>query len=410
MAESSRPRRTPLLIGVVLVSSCLLPYGWISWARAAAERAYQEQLALARKEGIPTTTEEFAALMPPVAPEENAALHYKKLEGLSFDFTTSNNLQFKLVREPSPELLEQANKFLATHQQTLEHLDAATSLAKCRFDRDWSKVGFVRSQGGSAAHSSSHLLKLRGTYRMLKGDAQGAIADADRIGQMADHFGQEPSPSAQHIRDNLEDDVLEALADWSYARRGDPIFLDALNERIDRYSQNAKKSPVWASWLVDGAYILDRIWTASGRTELNIKSTTFGQQVRLALAPVDTKARIMEGLRELTTAAKLAQPDRSLKMKAARQRVREAAKPLDGLVYVLPLETSQDLFESRRLYFRALARAFKHRDIPATLDTSDLIHPSTGRPITYSFDGLVISVESTSLEQFVVKQASPPVR
>lgn len=115
MAAQSTVRRTLILVGSVATLICLLPYGWIKWNRVSAARQYQEQLVLARKAGVPTTPEEFAALMPRVAPEENAALHYEKLDGGSFEIAQCTNLQFKLIREPSDELIEQALRFLDSH-------------------------------------------------------------------------------------------------------------------------------------------------------------------------------------------------------------------------------------------------------------------------------------------------------
>lgn len=407
MATRSPVRRTLILVGSVATLICLLPYGWIKWNRVSAARQYQEQLALARKEGVPTTPEEFAALMPRVAPEENAAFHYEKLDGGSFEIAQCTNLQFKLIREPSDELIEQALRFLDSHRTTLEHLDAATALEKCRFERDWN-VGLIRSAGGSTAYHAAPLLKLRGTCRMLKGDTRGAIADADRIGRMAAHFGSEPSPRGQHIRENLECDRLEVLADWCYAHRGDATYLKALEERIDDYSLTADSGSVWASWVSDGAYVLDRIWTPEGRRELGIKATTFRQNLTLALAPIDTNARIIEGLRELTHAAKQPRPDRWTQMKSARQKVWEASKPLEGLIQVLPedLQASSELFESVRLFYRTLARTFEHREIPTTLDTAGLIDPSTGKPMSYSYDGYTINI---GVRQFVVKYKVPGV-
>lgn len=404
MVARSTVRRNLIIVGSVAALLCLLPYGWIQWARNVGEREYRAELELARKEGIPTTPDEFAALIPRAEPDENAALHYAKLEGVSFDISRCTTLQFHLVRKPTKEWLDLTKKFLDSQQTAFEHLDAATSLDKCWFEADAATAGLTKSARAPWASYAAPLLMLRGTSKMLKGDAAGAIGDADRIAKMADHFGQVPTPWRQGIRNNLESKALEALADWCFARRGDKRYVDAFRQRIDRFEQDAVKRPVAKAWVVNGAYILDRVWTGGGRKELGLKETTIQQNISLALSPADTSANIMRGLRELTRAAVLPEPKRSAEMVAARKRVKDAARPLDGFVNFMPpeLDDSGELFADVRNFYRVLARAFEHQEIPRSLDVSDLAGP--GRALDYSFDGVDIKVGS---RRFVVQGESP---
>lgn len=407
MAARTSLRRTLIGVGTVLAVLCLLPLGWIQWMRAQGERQYQEQLALARKDGIPTTPEEFDALIPRAEPHENAALHYRKLDGANFELSICESLQFKLIREPTNEVRQQAEKYLETHGQTLAHLDAATDLPKCWFERDPRKAGLSRTGSPSHAYSAAPILALRGTLKMLDGDPEAAIADADRIAKMGLHFGQEPTPAAESIRSNMESKTLRAIADWCFARRGDATYLRALNERIGRFQKSMDERPIPAVWVVNGAYALERVWTSAGRKELGLKDTTLSQNIRLALAPSATKANIMAGLREVTRVSALRQEDRTAAMSSARLNLSLAAIPLAGIVDFLAPELgdSRELFREIWVFYRALGRAFAQTEIPKQLDTSDLISPATGKPVDYSFDGYRIKI---GMRDFVVKYEIPP--
>lgn len=423
MAARSPVRRTLIIIGSVGALLCLLPYGWIRWARSVGERACRAELELARKEGIPTTPAEFAALIPRAEPHENAALHYKKLEGLKVDIRKTRELFFALTRSPSDHLIEQAQDYLSSFSGAMSHLEAGTTLPKCWFDRDWSRKRGVSNTDDlleamvttptRADQVAAEILPLRGTVRMLRGDAEGAIDDAEKMFKMASHYRQEPSILGQSVGWRLEYRALETLTSWCYARRGDPVYQAAIDRNIDRL----KPYDPWASGLQDLSnltYVLDRCWTSEGRAELGIEKLSLRETISLSFAPPDTKTRIVRAFRELMVASKLPHPDRWRPMRLAGQRAYEASRPLEGTFKLIPVDPVDNLEQVHvqdllsRVCFRAVARALQYRAIPRTLKTDDLISPMTGRPVEYSFDGAVIRVSGGQRHphRFVVKVES----
>lgn len=161
----------------------------------------------------------------------------------------------------------------------------------------------------------------------------------------------------------------------------------------------------------DAVYVLDRCWTRKGRAKFGVQEPTLRQKLTLALAPPDTKTKVVEGLREMMLATKLPHPARWAPMNAASQKVFEASRPFSDvwdLIFDNYGETEEWVYNQRQVCqvcYRAVARALEHRDIPARLNTDDLISPITGKPVTYSFDGSVILVSGGQRQphRFVVK-------
>ena len=109
-------RRSWLLFVGVLV---FLFAAYLAVSKAAAARdeaAFQEQIRLARAEGIPTTAAEFAATVPTAKPTENAAPLYRKLKLLDREKADVTEVERTLIFHPTPANVAAAQAILSNHK------------------------------------------------------------------------------------------------------------------------------------------------------------------------------------------------------------------------------------------------------------------------------------------------------
>ena len=110
---------------------------------AADDRASQDQLRLAREEGIPTSAAEFAATIRSATPSENAAPLYRRLREARLPASEKripSEVSQMLTFAPSPTALKDADDLLTEEATQLATVDLGTKLSRCWFNRDWAAV------------------------------------------------------------------------------------------------------------------------------------------------------------------------------------------------------------------------------------------------------------------------------
>jgi hypothetical protein len=112
---------------------------WAHLSASADKADLDHELDVARKEGLPTTWREYAALIKSAKPEENAAPFYRKLIRLSKDKANLSKLDSDLLLRPSAEHVALATSELAAQSEAIAAIDQAARLPRCWFNRDWSK-------------------------------------------------------------------------------------------------------------------------------------------------------------------------------------------------------------------------------------------------------------------------------
>src|SRR5665213_797020 len=162
----------------------------LAWKRVVANREateYQEQLNLARSEGLPTTAAEFAATIAPAKPEENAAPLYRELPAAFKPLGDFPTTEAKLLNDPSAKNLAAAKAVIQNAKACFAIIDEATAKPKCWFNRDWSDGAAVLLPEYASLKEAAKLLAMRGTVAADEGRVGDALKDAAEIIRLSRH-------------------------------------------------------------------------------------------------------------------------------------------------------------------------------------------------------------------------------
>ncbi|MEZ0327647.1 MAG: hypothetical protein ACAH95_17250 [Fimbriimonas sp.] len=397
----SPSRKRFLWLAVVLVVVAT-PFLFIQARNMRAAAELEEQLRLARAEGIPTNSAEYAALIEPARPEENAARYYRQLKGL---YKTANGTKQAIDAIRTTGSTKAAAKILDEQRSALDVLDKASALPRCWFDRDWSQGAAVLFPEFADMKYGARLLILRGWVRAAQGDAKGAIRDVDRAFAIAKHLGEEPTGIANLVRDTVYVSALRGLADWSFKYR-DPAYALALDKASgDIPPPNLKRE--LAEQLYSALSLIDLMKTKEGRAKIGLRE---GQASGLeSVAPIlfnqrDAKTNMVKAYRRYWAA--LDDPKKNQEeLESAASDFMQAmiAYPTAADVYTklgAGYESERDYalsrmdnYLARQQQYTALVRVLKMPSIPRTIRTDDLKSPYNGGPLQYRYDGKQITIK-----------------
>lgn len=411
-----------VLLGVVVaVGGGLLVYRKVGADQD--EAAFQEQMRLARAEGIPTTAAEYAATMPPAKPEENAAPLYRQMQSLLHVRGDSSRLEADLQFRPSPAHLKAAQAYLDQLKPALELADRAAALPRCWFDRDWKEGMAVLMPEFATMKGAAKLIALRASIAAQSGDSKSALKDAARIFQLARQARDEHTAIAHLVSEAIEAIGLRELATWSFLY-GHPSTLVADGVSLHRTAEWFLAQKEYAAALAKAAEampppnlrqehsddlfgmlsLIDLSSTPEGRKKLGLREEDIGAGQKLIpvlLSQPKARIQIVRGERAYWAALAAPEKDQASLMEDANLQIQKGlfAFPVAWQIYNLlsdgdPLAERRQTWETRRQQYLALARALTPDAIPKTIKTADLLSPFDGKPLTYKFDGkqIVISV------------------
>lgn len=402
-------RRFWLGLGSVLVvgTVSVFIYRGVQARRDAAD--LEEQLRLARAEGLPVTMAEYVALIPKAIPSENAALLYKTL-GKKFKAlaeSKSSDPDFLLSTRPFSTDLAKVQAYLSGRKDILDVVDEATRLPHCWFDRDWSLPFATMMPEFGPMKQAAKLVLLRGTLEEQSGHVTMAIDNAHEAMKMAAHIGEEPGVIPQLVREAVYSMSLRALAVWAMRNPGRPEYLRALKEGVsgmhipDMRRENADH-------LAGLLALVDLSTTPEGRKRLGEEDVgALNKLASLLLSQAKGRVQIVQAERERWAAMSLPPNQREPRLEEANLKLSKGlfAFPLAFKLYE-NLGSGDDtpqhdqLSEARRLQYTALFRALSQTPVPKSIKTSDLMSPFDGEPLRYKFDGrqIVITVSSDAGE------------
>lgn len=373
-------------------------------ARARQEAdAYLEQLRLARDEGLPATASEYAAFIAPAADAENAAPYYRRLQtaaAIPADVDLGE-LDRTLCFHPSPETAAEARARLAKFRARLDLVDAASQRPRCWFNRRWEGEATLFRELPDMK-SAARLLALRGSLAASEGRVADALADTQRVFQVARHAGEEPHMIAALVRESIYSIGLRDLAAWAFKHRDRPEYVEALKSAVQHFPRFDLKSEHRAD-LYNVLSTIELCATPEGRARLGLAEEDVAKGAErifpVLLSQSKSRIEIVKAVRAAWAALDRPARERPALLDKARSDLFSGllAFPTAAKIYeMLSVGGSQPdretVWEARHQQDLALAQALETRPIPRTLDTRDLPSPFDGRPLIYVYDGNQIRI------------------
>lgn len=388
---------------------------------AEDERALQEQIRLARAEGLPTNWREYAATIKTAAPAENAASLYRQLRG-KFAKGDPVQLNAELLFQPGGKSRPAAGAFLEKNKEALDLVDKATGLPRCWFDRDWSQASAVLLPEYGYMKGAARIVSVRASFKACQGDPNSALGDVERLFAMARHVREEPSIISHVTGMAIYSMGLRDLAYWTFLFRDEPRYRLALGRAIDDMPRPDLKAET-SDNLFMVLDLVDSSLTPAGRRHLGVREDdvpAFAKLVPRFANQARARAAVVEAERDYRLAMGYKTAQRKTRADSAREKLDSALQsfPVAASLYEAlfgtedPAVVRMQMFESSRLEWIAVWRALKNPSIPRSIKTSDLLSPFDGKPLTYSFDGkqIVVTVSGGSGETKPTPLKIPPDR
>lgn len=389
---------------------------------AGDERAFQEQIRLARAEGLPTNWQEYAATIKPAPSAENAAPLYRQLKGKTRTKDDPTKIDDNLLFHRNDKALASAETFLKQNQAVLEIAEKASRLPRCWFDRDWSEGFAVLMPEFADMKFGAKLLALRGSICADRGDAKGALENVKQMLAVAGHAGEEGHVISRLVREAIMTMAVQHLAYWSLVHRDQPAYANAIRQGIDGLAKpNLKEEHRDELYAI--LSLVDLSVTPEGRKKLGIREEDVGAGEKIFpvfLSRPKAKLKIVKAIRAYWAALDRPSSEQAPLFQSARTELGSGllAFPTAFTCYeslaggddatALRLPT----WVSRRLQYTALQRALSSRVVPRSIKTSDLPSPFDGKPLEYSFNGkqIVITASGGSGDNGPAPLKVPPDR
>ncbi|MCC7433375.1 MAG: hypothetical protein IT363_01725 [Methanoregulaceae archaeon] len=381
------------------------PAALLAFRNAQLAREYEDQLRLARTEGLATTGEEFAKLIPTAEPAENAAPNYAKLRGVIRSLPDVRSLDLRLTYQPSELTLEEATQLLATRQPVLDLGEQAVKLPKCWFNRDWSLGAAVLMPEFADMKSLARLFALRGSVAAYRGDAMAALKNIEHLRAVGSHARMEGTAIARLVGESIDQIAMQSLASWAHMHRDQPAYREALARVIENLPRPDLKMETRGN-LFEALSIIELCSTPEGLTALGLKKADLPGIERYASLLVnkgEARIRIVKAFRDQRAAIDLPPGQRAAKLQAASSELRAAmmAFPTANMVFFRLTDDSQigyldrrePMWEANLQRWRGLIRALEGPQPPAKIKVDDLLSPFDGKPLQYRFDGKQYEVD-----------------
>jgi hypothetical protein len=388
------------VVGAVIAS----PIVFIQIRNVRAGSLLDEQLALARTEGIPTNAGEYRALIKPATERENAAAIYRQLR--------SHRPKGDDVRKAYISLLTtgktaEAEQVLQANAEGLGLVDKAVARPRCWFDRPWEMGAAVLMPEFADMKTLARAVALRGALSASKGEVSSALADADKIFVISRHCGEEPHTISHLVRDAVYQIGMHALADWSFRFRN-PEYAAELKGRLAAFPKPDLRSEQ-ADVLINALGMVELMGTREGRQQIGLRESDIPPIERAAPLIFNqpaAKVNMVKHFRaywaaldnpkkndaKLTEAMDAMERD-MIAFPAAADVYMKLGNEGGGSLGSWPLQRLLE-HQARVLQYTAALRALSLRDIPTKVDTHDLMSPFGNAPVNYRYDGkqMVIDV------------------
>ena len=425
------------LAGCGLVVALLLatPMACVAGPGLAPPGTLKQEMAAARRAGLPLTPGELAR-RPPVRAADNAAPLYRKLDALLMARPiTQEEADIVEGRALKPDAsvadIAAAAAFFARRKDLMDLIHRAAARPDCDFQRDWANPWFLTPEF-ARLRKAARLLSCKANVQMRSGDTLGALRTCATIGSMARH-----ASSDSCVLGHLCDVAIQTFG----IRRMESIVTARPTEAVAMGVQAAMASyrtrPV--AEVMRGEVVMAMVWIAMVRkhpaalTQLegDTGRQTTEAQVRPKLSPalLDANAAYLIWYYRLKADA-LRQPylvgRRTVSTLQADIDARTSRRDMmiKAAALLLPVITpAQDLFAravAEQGALRAMAAALEfraqHKALPQTLASCMKAVPTDpfdGKPMRYRIEGkgfVIYSVGPTGKYTGAPKQPGQPFR
>ena len=383
----------------IVVAILAAPAVFVKIRGARQTVVYEEELRLARQEGLITNAAEYKATIPPVPVAENAAQFYIRMDEIPGRGDNFSGLHHRILRTPDPLALREARVYLAQKKNLLDLADQAAKLPRCWFDRDWSQGAAVSLEELADLKRGARAIALRGSVAAAEGRTDAAIQDAQRLFTIARHAGEEGHLISRMVMESIYELGIRHLAYSASMHRDEPAYRKALADAIAAYP-----SPDYRREYSDELYqvllVLDDLGTVAGRRRVGLpeESRSFWQRFSSPSPDrADAKLKIVKAEREFWAAIGGPTPDPAKAVEARLTRTRVFSNvPVLQAIFSRENDTVALRIHrgsSRRMKWIALNRALAGSAIPRSIKTDDLSSPYDKRPLTYRFDGKQVEID-----------------
>lgn len=396
-------KRVWLWVGLVVALALATPFAVTAY-KASRERAeYEEQLRLARAEGIPTTAEEYAALIPSAKDTENAAPIYRRIKvGRGAPDLTS--LAREAAVRPNAQTIAKARALVNRSRGEIALAEQATALPRCWFDRDWEGAATLFPEF-AALKNVARLVGLRGSIAAFEGDPERALADAKRILAIARHAGEEPHIIARLVQEGIWVMAQEHLAGWAFNHLDVREYKAALKEAVATIPRpNVQQENLDEAYSI--IWLMENADTKEGQEKLGLKPDDIPSAAEkifpLLLSKSKSRIKVVRALRARWAAYALPPDQRGPAIGSATDELLEGllAFPTAAKLYDMFNGDASDwkvererTWEARRQRWVGLSRALEGPSIPRSINVSDLLSPYDGKPLIYRFDGEQVTLK-----------------
>jgi len=390
------------VVGVIILSV----FGWTVLAASQDRDQLNHELDLARKEGLPTNWQEFAALVPKAPNGENAAPLYRRMRGYPKDSADIPQLNVGVLIRKDKAEVEAAKAELQYQRDVVANADLAARFPHCWFDRDWSKGMAVLMPELAYMKFAAKLVALRGSIAAFEGHPDEAIHNIDEVFKIAKHSGEEGTQISTLVQMAIETIGIHYLGLWALEYPDVPGYRTRLQSAV---ATSLTPNIQWMhrTDLIDIRDVLALSTTAKGRADLGLKDEdvpTAEKIIPFFVSRPKADIKIARLMRKIWEAYGDPPATRISKIDGYWGELMPSliAYPTGADIYTKFTDMGdsnhgQYLFdqvsESKRLMYRALIRAYGEKTIPSKIRTDDLKSPFDGRPLSYRFDGKQITIE-----------------
>lgn len=395
----ARKRRLALTLGALAIIAILYV---VFGLQSPGERQLLDQLALAKREGIPTTFAEYRSSLPAIDDADNAAPIYAKLEPRLQNLSIDESLGIDILRSPTEANLAKRDRVLSDNRAALTLIDEVVR-----------KKGYRSKNFVSPATAPNPAPALRGaTLLLLRGDLYArtspeiALGEVQKARILIDHLRAEPNQWGESAADLLYVKIARRLLAWAFTFPNQTRYRDELRKTVEGWPKIDFRARHRLD-LIDFREKIALSKTAEGRRELGpVPKPTWLQQVFAATKPqAAAEAEVVAGVREVFSAFDLPVDQWEEPTREGHSRI---LKGLSHFPVALNLYTKyidfdaqldadiQKKNELQRVCYEAALRALESPKRPSSLDLSDLVSPFSGKPLRYSLrpGGFVIEGDS----------------
>ncbi|MDR3687972.1 MAG: hypothetical protein P4L46_01245 [Fimbriimonas sp.] len=388
-------------LGVAIIVGVL----WMQRASSSDRADLERELAIASKEGLPVTWQEYASTIKPAKPTENAAPIYRKIGPLVNSKIDLSTVLADVNLRPSASTRKVVESTLRTEHRTVDLIDQAAAKPRCWFDRDWSKGLAVLMPEYARIKGGIRLVLLRGAMKASEGEDVAAVQDAREVIAVARHVGEEDTAIAALVQLSIYALATHQLAIWAYEHPSNPVYRKALIECATTWPKTDLHR-IHRSDMIEIREVLRLSTTKEGRRELGLheEDVPFTERfIPIVVSRPKADIVIAREMRRIWEAYGEAPSERIRKADESWQRMLPAlaAYPVGADIYLKLSDQDETghssamfdlLQESRRLSYLAFARALGGQRIPKAVKLDDLKSPFTSHPLEYAFDGRQVTI------------------